>query len=164
MSGKYAIIKAQEDKQNFNMINKDIVFIENPTEDDHGAIIDGINHYASQRGLPSTGGYFFAIYDTNQRIIAAISGFDNFGPAEIGGLWVAEAYRNQGYGKALVQKAEEWARKKGCQAMTVFTLKDWPVCSWYQKLGFTIEFERSGHRNHLTGCYLIKKSINHDKD
>ncbi|WP_019216530.1 hypothetical protein [Legionella tunisiensis] len=35
-----------------------IVFIENPSEEDHGAIYHGINHYAAQQGMASTGGYF----------------------------------------------------------------------------------------------------------
>lgn len=134
-----------------------IVFIENPTEKDHGAIYHGMNKYAAERGLSGTGGYFFAVYDDNNNIIAAISGFDNFGPAEIGGLWVHENFRNKGYGKALVQKAEEWAKQKGCKAITVFTLKDWPAFEWYQKLGFKVEFERVEHGNNLIGCYLIKK-------
>ncbi|HHF7372502.1 GNAT family N-acetyltransferase [Legionella bozemanae] len=134
-----------------------IVFIENPSEDDHGAICKGIDHYAAQFGFASTGGYFYAAYDEHHHIIAAISGFDNFGPAEIGGLWVDERFRNQGYGKALLAKAEEWAKHKGCNMMTVFTLKDWPACAWYQKLGFSIEYERPNHANHSIGCYLIKK-------
>ena len=64
------------------MNNHAIVAIENPTEQDHGAIIHGMNHYAAGRGMQGTGGYFFAAYDENKNIIAAISGFDNFGPAE----------------------------------------------------------------------------------
>lgn len=86
-----------------------------------------------------------------------MSGYDNFGPAEISGLWVDEQYRHQGYGKALVAKAEEWAKQKGCKAMTVFTLKSWPVCEWYQRMGFKIEYERDGHAGDSKGCYLIKK-------
>lgn len=134
-----------------------IVFIENPTEEDHGIIYQGINEYAAERQLAGTGGYFFAAYDDHKKAIAAISGFDNFGPAEIGGLWVDKHYRNKGYGKALVENAETWARAKGCFALTVFTLKDWPACAWYQKMGFVIEYERNGHANDSIGCYLIKK-------
>lgn len=133
------------------------VYIEHPSEKDHGAIYHGMNNYAAQFGIAITGGYFFAIYDENKNIIAAISGFDNFGPAEIGGLWVDEKYRNQGCGKALVKKAEEWAKQKKCKAVTVFTLKDWPAFTWYQKLGFIVEYERPGHANNSMGCYLIKK-------
>lgn len=134
-----------------------IVFIENPTEEDHGVICQGINRYAAQLGYADTGGYFYAIYNEHKQIIAAISGFDNFGPGEIGGLWVDERYRHQGYGKALIKKAEDWALAKGCTAVTVFTLKDWPVCDWYQRLGFVIEYERQHHGHHASGCYLIKR-------
>jgi GNAT superfamily N-acetyltransferase len=134
-----------------------IIFIAEPSEKDQGAIYHGINHYAAGRGLPGTGGYFYAAYDEDHNMIAAISGFDNFGPTEIAGLWVDERYRHQGYGKALIQKAEEWAKQKGCKALTVFTLKDWPACSWYQSLGFMVEYERQGHANGSIGCYLIKK-------
>jgi len=134
-----------------------IVLIENPSEDDYGIIHRGINEYAAKYSLAGTGGYFFVVYDENKKTIAAISGFDNFGPAEIGGLWVDEQYRHQGYGKALVEKAEAWAKAKGCGALTVFTLKNWPACAWYQKLGFIIEHERPGHANNSIGCYLIKK-------
>lgn len=134
-----------------------IILIDNPTEEHHAAIYYGINAFAAERGLAGTGGYFFAAYDNNKKIIAAISGFDNFGPAEIGGLWVDPLYRDQGYGKALVEKAQLWAKQKGCQALTVFTLKDWPACAWYQKLGFIIEYERLNHAKDVIGCYLIKK-------
>lgn len=134
-----------------------IVRIDNPTKNDHGAIYHGMNNYAAQYNMPGTGGYFFAAHDDDEKIIAAISGFDNFGPAEIGGLWVDEKYRHQGYGKALIAKAIEWAQQKGCKAVTVFTIKEWPACAWYQKLGFVIEYERPGHANNTIGCYLIKK-------
>lgn len=133
-----------------------VVYVESPTEDFYTIIHQGINEYAAKRGLEGTGGYFYVVYDDN-KVIAAISGFDNFGPAEIGGLWVDENYRGQGYGKLLVEKSQEWAKQKGCKAMMVFTLKDWPACAWYQKLGFNIEFERHEHRNGTIGCYLIKK-------
>lgn len=134
-----------------------IVKIENPSEEEYGVIYHGMKEYAAQYGMQGTGGYFFVAYDENKKIIAAISGFDNFGPAEIGGLFVAEKYRNQGYGKALVMKAEEWGRAKGCKAVTVFTIKNWPAFKFYQNLGFKIEYERKGHAQGTIGCYLMKQ-------
>lgn len=44
------------------MLLRPIVFIENPTENDHGAIYHDMNKYTAERGLSGTGGYFFAIY------------------------------------------------------------------------------------------------------
>ncbi|MBS0656400.1 MAG: GNAT family N-acetyltransferase [Verrucomicrobia bacterium] len=135
-----------------------IIFIESPTEHDHGVIFNGINAFAVSLRLDATAGsYFFAVYDDTNTMRAALSGFDNFGVAEIGGLWIDEAFRGQGYGTALVQQAEGWAQNKGCSGITVFTLKEWPAYAWYRSLGFTVEFERTGHANNMTGCYLAKK-------
>jgi GNAT superfamily N-acetyltransferase len=135
-----------------------VSFVENPTEHDHKVIFDKINAFARSQGLQAaSGSYFFTAYDADNKIIAAISGFDNFGCVEIGGLWVHKAFRSMGYGTTLVQKAQEWGRKSGCSHMTVFTLKQWPAYTWYQKLGFTVEFERHGHTGNMAGCYLIKK-------
>jgi len=134
-----------------------IVSIEKPTEDDYAVIFNGVNNFAISQGLnATTGSYFFAIYDHEQNMLGAISGFDNFGPIEIGGLWVSEHLRGHGYGLALFEKAQSWAYSKKSSMMTVFTLKEWPVCAWYQKLGFTIEFERQNHAKGSVGCYLIK--------
>jgi len=138
-----------------------ITSIEMPTEEDHRVLFNGINQFAQSRGFNvAAGSYFFAVYDENERIVAAISGFDNFGQVEIGGLWVDVVLRGQGYGRKLVEKAEEWGFQHGCKNICVFTLKEWPVCRWYQKLGFSVEFERPGHANNSVGCYLIKKLSN----
>lgn len=134
-----------------------ITRIDNPSEEDYGVIFHGMNEFAAQYNMHGAGSFFFAAYDSENKMIAAMSGFDNFGPAEIGGLWVAEQYRNKGYGKILISKAEEWAREKGCGAITVFTIKSWPACHFYQKLGFKIEYERLGHAQGSIGCFLIKK-------
>ncbi len=134
-----------------------VVYIQNPTEDDHAVIFHGINDFARSRGLDATAGsYFFGVRNDENKLVGAISGFDNFGPTEIGGLWVCESLRGYGYGRALIEKAEEWGRSKGSPMMTVFTLKDWPACAMYQKFGFTIEHERKDHAKGSVGCYLIK--------
>jgi N-acetylglutamate synthase-like GNAT family acetyltransferase len=39
--------------------------------------------------------------------------------AELGGLVVDEAHRDRGVGGELLEKVEEWARQKGCSAVTV---------------------------------------------
>ena len=135
-----------------------IIFVENATEEDHSVLFKGINEFAAASGFnAAAGSYFFAVYDDAGKIVAAISGYDNFGKVEIGGLWVQEVFRHQGYGEALVQKALEWGQKHGCTFCTVFTLKEWPAYTFYRKQGFQVEFERAGHANGATGCYLSKK-------
>jgi GNAT superfamily N-acetyltransferase len=39
--------------------------------------------------------------------------------AEIGGLVVDEGWRSRGVGAALMQRAERWARQKGCSRVVV---------------------------------------------
>lgn len=57
--------------------------------------------------------------------------------AEIGGLVVDERYRQSGIGRLLMQHAEEWARKKGCEAVTLRSnvlRKDAHI--FYEKVGY----------------------------
>lgn len=57
--------------------------------------------------------------------------------AEIGGLVVDEGHRHSGIGRLLMQHAEEWARKKGCEAVTLRSNvlhKDAHI--FYEKVGY----------------------------
>jgi len=50
------------------------------------------------------------------QIIGGLSGYTTLGTMNFGELWVHEDYRNQGYGKDLLQTAEKIAKEKGCIA------------------------------------------------
>ena len=55
------------------------------------------------------------------------------------GWFVREEYRKQGIGKALMQCAEEWARKQGCQEMASDTwIDDERSQRTHQALGFEV--------------------------
>jgi aminoglycoside 6'-N-acetyltransferase I len=55
------------------------------------------------------------------------------------GWFVHEAYRKKGIGKALMQSAEEWARKQGCQEMASDTwIDDERSQRTHQALGFEV--------------------------
>lgn len=41
--------------------------------------------------------------------------------AQLGGMVVDEKFRGQGIGKKLLIQAENWARSKNCQSMSIFT-------------------------------------------
>ncbi|HEX8906994.1 MAG TPA: GNAT family N-acetyltransferase [Longimicrobiaceae bacterium] len=57
-------------------------------------------------------------------------------------LWVAEAHRGGGHGTALMRRAEDEARRRGCRAMWLDTFT-FQAPEFYRKLGFT-EFGRLG--------------------
>jgi GNAT superfamily N-acetyltransferase len=58
---------------------------------------------------------------------------------EIGGLVVDEAARSQGIGRALMARAEAWAREKGCQAVGLRSnvIRE-KAHSFYEGLGYRL--------------------------
>lgn len=71
-------------------------------------------------------------------------------------LWVSEEIRGRGIGRALVTRAEEEARKRGCTNVLLSTF-DFQAEPFYVKLGYT-PFARiaGGLGNNATRVYLVK--------
>lgn len=57
--------------------------------------------------------------------------------AEIGGLVVKEGYRDRGVGRFLMQRAEQWAREKGCKGIEVSSniLRE-GIQFFYERIGY----------------------------
>jgi len=53
-------------------------------------------------------------------------------------VFVNEDFRNDGYGRRLVQIAVELAKDRGCYKLVLTTSKDWLV-HWYESLGFCVQ-------------------------
>jgi hypothetical protein len=56
-----------------------------------------------------------------------------------------------------VSSYEKLARDKNCKFITVFTL-DWQARGFYEKLGYALEYERSGY-DHGAILYALKKEL-----
>lgn len=69
--------------------------------------------------------------------------------AEIGGLVVDQAHRSQGIGARLVHAAEDWARSRGCQGLTVrANVVRQRAHAFYQRLGFReVKLQRVFHKS-----------------
>nr|MDQ2993701.1 GNAT family N-acetyltransferase [Pseudomonadota bacterium] len=67
------------------------------------------------------------------------------------------ALRSQGYGKKLMQAAENYARDAHCDFMAVNTM-DWEALDFYKKLNFYIEFERHGFEKNSI-MYFLRKDL-----
>lgn len=95
----------------------------------------------------------FKITDDDGNIIAGcIVEIDSWKVACLDTLWVDEKYRRQGLGSALIRKAENIAKEKGCYAITLGTF-DFQARPLYEKHGFTVcgtirDWPR-GHENYL---------------
>jgi mutator protein MutT len=70
-------------------------------------------------------------------------------------LFVDESYRGQGIARRLMHHALEFGKKKGCQFAFVETMS-FQAPEFYQKMGFTIEFSRSGYGENTAFHYLKK--------
>ncbi|MEZ5569086.1 MAG: GNAT family N-acetyltransferase [Halioglobus sp.] len=101
-------------------------------------------------------GYFdgesFSLIQRNNlgAILAGISGYTWGGCCFISHLWVAEAQRRQGLGRALLQGAEDNARSKGC-AVVLVSSHSFQAPWFYKRLGYekraTVADHPQGHSN-----------------
>lgn len=86
------------------------------------------------------------------RIIAGVAGWTWAGACEITQLWVDTSVRNKGWGKILLDAAEEEAKKRECTTILIRTYS-FQAPSFYASHGYytehVIESFPSGHRYHL---------------
>lgn len=119
--------------------------------------------YLTQKILSETPEYgtaeAFAFYlrDENNEIIAGCDGSIVFGEIYTDQLWVHSSYRNQGLAKKLMMNVHEHGIKKGCALATISTMDFQNAVNFYLKLGYMIDFERSGYMKGTKCIFLSKK-------
>ena len=96
--------------------------------------------------------------DGNGNIIAGcLAGMYCWNVAYVDILWVAEPFRRQGLGSALLDEIERTAREKGCHLIHLDTF-DFQAKGFYEKKGYslfgTLEDCPQGHCR-----YYLKKNI-----
>ncbi|KTC64735.1 GNAT family acetyltransferase [Legionella adelaidensis] len=133
-------------------------FTENPDPNDVQLLTNGIMAYARQKkDFDSLDFFACFIRDEENVIVGGCSGGTLYGCIHIDNLWVDERIRNKGWGTKLVRAALSYGQEKGCAMATVNTM-DWEALGFYQKLGFTLEFERHGfHKNSI--FYFLRKEL-----
>ena len=139
-------------------MNYSISYEKNPKEEDISILGKGIMEYAQQQKSMKPIEFFaFFIRDQNGDIVGGCSGNNIYGCLFVDTLWVTNDLRHQGYGKKLMNEAEELARKSNCRFMAVNTF-DWEGLDFYKKLGFHIEFERHGFKKDSI-FYFLRKNL-----
>ena len=133
-------------------------FEANPNQEDTQILIRGITDYAKQqRGFDALDFFAFFIRDENNGIVGGCNGGTLYGGLHIDSLWVSDVIRNKGWGTKLINAALAYGKEKNCNFATVNTM-DWEALGFYQKLGFRIEFQRSGfHKNSV--FYFLRKEL-----
>lgn len=63
--------------------------------------------------------------------------------AEIIALHVQQPFQRRGIGAALLHKARQTLKTRGCQSVMLWTLEENPVRLWYERLGANVIAEKS---------------------
>ena len=78
-----------------------------------------------------------------EELLAGLSAEIFWNAMHIDLLWVAAGHRRQGYGRSLVQRAEELARERGCDVAYLSTF-DFQAPGFYAGMGYRVIGELAG--------------------
>ncbi|UCM85850.1 MAG: GNAT family N-acetyltransferase [Rickettsia endosymbiont of Culicoides impunctatus] len=138
-------------------LNLQIIYADNSIDAQYMKIMeDGLNEQAKvKKGLDVIKSFSFTCFDNDKNFVAGVDGKIFYGCLYVDMLWVSENFRGQNYGTLLMAKVEDVARERNCKFMTVCTT-DWQAKPFYEKLGFKLEFVRSGYDKDSEVYYLRK--------
>ena len=81
-----------------------------------------------------------------------------FGSIYTDQLWVNKNYRKSGLGKKIMEAVHDYGRKIGCSTVTVATMSFQGAREFYEKLGYVVDFERTGYAKN-SKCVFLKLSL-----
>lgn len=126
----------------------------------NGEIVDFLTQKINEEN-PEFGDAFsfsFLMRDDSEAIIAGCHGSVVFGEVYTDMLWVHPAYRSAGLGRQLMEHVQTYGRSQGCTMATVSTMSFQKARRFYEKLGYQVDFERTGYTKGAT-CFFLKKLI-----
>ena len=94
---------------------------------------------------------------SNENVLGGVKRATYYGCLYVDMLWLKEELRHQGLGTRLMAEAEKIGREHACSFASVNTM-DWEALSFYQKLGYEIEFVRDGYEKQ-SKMYLLRKNL-----
>lgn len=119
-------------------------------------LLNGINTFGHEKkGMPHIQLFGLFLKDPHGNEVGGLSGMYCYGCMHIDMLWLDTKARGGGWGKKIMEAAEQKAKERGCSFSTLETM-DWEALPFYQKLGYTVEFIRQGYHNTST-MYLMRK-------
>jgi ribosomal protein S18 acetylase RimI-like enzyme len=120
------------------MTNLTLTLEDNPDPADIRTVISKILEYNNHSQQDEDIAYPLSVFmrDTHGEIVGGLVGKTHWGWLFVSHLWVAEAFRSQGYGQQLLLKAEQAAKQRGCSHAYLDTFS-------FQALGF---YQRSDYK------------------
>lgn len=133
-----------------------IIHTKNPSSHDIDFITKQINQETPEYGNASPFGFF--IKENRSLMIAGANGFLIFGSIYTDQLWVHPDHRSKGLGSQLMNAVHEYGRQCKCAMATVATMSFQGARVFYEKLGYTVDFERPGYAQH-SSCLFLKRPL-----
>ncbi|CDZ81884.1 putative acetyltransferase [Candidatus Rubidus massiliensis] len=131
---------------------------EEPIQEDEQVLNDGISDEAAlKKNMERIKPFRIFIKDAHGIVLGGASGTIFYGSLYVDMLWLKEELRHQGLGRKLMMEAEKIGRERQCTFVTLNTM-DWEALSFYQKLGYEIEFVRKGYSND-SQMYMLRKEL-----
>ncbi len=128
-----------------------------PTPEELAFLEDRLYEYNRDRTGHDDGQLFaFFVRDEKQEIVAGISGWTWAQACEIRELWVDPAWRRQGYGRRLLEGAEQEARDRGCQVILLESYS-FQAPAFYQKLGYELQWRLKDFPPGYDYSFLVKR-------
>lgn len=109
----------------------------------HGEIVDKRDEFDDQYPLNKN---YLLIEENDVPVGTTRLNFNNSDFAKIERVSVAEQFQGRGYGRKLIQAAEEWARESGFSKIVITSLDTAVV--FYQKLGYKVNQNISVSSDH----------------
>jgi GNAT superfamily N-acetyltransferase len=94
--------------------------------------------------------------DATGTILAGISGYTWGGCCYVSYLWVAEDHRGKGFGRALLQAAENNARDKGC-TIALLSSHSFQSPGFYRQMGYEEQASTKDHPVGHTNVFFAKR-------
>ncbi|MFK7967867.1 MAG: GNAT family N-acetyltransferase [Rickettsiaceae bacterium] len=131
-----------------------------PNNYDIDFLTQQINHETSEIGSA----YPFAFFARNERdeIVAGCNGSVIFGSIYTDQLWVHPEWRKKNLGQKLMEHVHDYGCEIGCHMAIVSTMSFQNSREFYEKLGYEVDFERSGYINN-SSCFLLRRELKKHK-
>ncbi len=133
-----------------------IEFTSTPASEDIDFLTQKINQETAEFGEAHP--FAFFIRDERNQIIAGCNGSVIFGSIYTDQLWVHPNYRKNGLGHQLMEAVHDYGRRSGCSMATVATMSFQGAKTFYEKLGYVVDFERLGYTQN-SSCHFMRKEL-----
>jgi GNAT superfamily N-acetyltransferase len=128
-----------------------------PSSEELQFLEDRVYEFNSARIGHDDGQLFaFLVRNNQQEIVAGSSGWTWANACEIRTLWVHPAWRGQGYGRSLLESAEQEARARGCKVILISSYS-FQAPAFYQKGGYELAWQLKDFPPGQQNCYLVKR-------